>query len=75
MPEDRLVTQEVCERVQAVINQLPAGQRRIMQLRDVQGCTAEEVCRILGLSQVNQRVLLHRGRTRVRQALEDYFAE
>ncbi|MEA2272345.1 MAG: hypothetical protein QOI98_1053, partial [Solirubrobacteraceae bacterium] len=44
-------------------------------LRDVQGLTAEEDCELLELTDGNQRVLLHRGRSKVRQALESYFAE
>jgi RNA polymerase sigma-70 factor (ECF subfamily) len=52
---------------------LPERQRTVVLLRDVQGCESEEVCEILGLSPENQRVLLHRGRARVRQVLEDYY--
>jgi RNA polymerase sigma-70 factor, ECF subfamily len=52
---------------------LPEQQRRVITLRDVKGCSAEEVCNALELSETNQRVLLHRARTKVRQALEDYL--
>jgi RNA polymerase sigma-70 factor (ECF subfamily) len=44
----------------------------IVGLRDVEGHSAEEVCELLGLSQENQRVLLHRGRARLRAVLEEY---
>jgi RNA polymerase sigma-70 factor (ECF subfamily) len=45
----------------------------IVGLRDVEGHSAEEVCELLGLSQENQRVLLHRGRSRLRAVLEAYL--
>jgi RNA polymerase sigma-70 factor, ECF subfamily len=45
----------------------------VVFLRDVQGCSAEEVCGVLQLSAENQRVLLHRGRARVRRMLEQYL--
>ena len=48
-------------------------QRTVITLRDVEGCTSEEVCEILEISAANQRVLLHRARTAVRGRLEDYF--
>jgi RNA polymerase sigma-70 factor (ECF subfamily) len=43
----------------------------VIVLRDIEGWDAEEVCRVLELSEANQRVLLHRARSKVRQALED----
>jgi RNA polymerase sigma-70 factor (ECF subfamily) len=59
--------------VQDAIEELPPMQRQVIVLRDVEGWGSEEVCGLLGLSEANQRVLLHRARSRVRQALEDYF--
>jgi RNA polymerase sigma-70 factor (ECF subfamily) len=50
----------------------PPRQRAVVTLHDVHGLTADEVCTVLELSQGNQRVLLHRGRARLRQLLEDY---
>ena len=47
----------------------------MITLRDIDGWTAAEVCDLLELSEANQRVLLHRGRARVRQALEDAYGE
>jgi RNA polymerase sigma-70 factor, ECF subfamily len=47
----------------------------VISLRDLEGWESDEVCNALGLSQTNQRVLLHRARTRVRAALESYLAD
>jgi RNA polymerase sigma-70 factor (ECF subfamily) len=74
LPEDRLLAAETRERIAAAIEALPASQRAVISLRDVEGWTSEEVRNALDLSEVNQRVLLHRARARVRQALEDYLA-
>ena len=53
--------------------QLPERQRTVVTLRDIHGLTSDEVCCILGLSASNQRVLLHRGRSRLRAHLELYY--
>ena len=60
--------------VEETIATLPAQQRRVITLRDIDGWTSEEVCDLLGLSEGNQRVLLHRARSRVRAALERHLA-
>ena len=52
----------------------PASQRAVIMLRDVQGWSSDEVCNALDITEVNQRVLLHRARAKVRNALEDYLA-
>ena len=54
---------------------LPESQRAVVTLRDVAGWDSEEVCEALGLSEANQRVLLHRGRSKIRAALERYLEE
>jgi RNA polymerase sigma-70 factor, ECF subfamily len=74
-PEERLLAGEVRERIRSAIEALPARQRAVMALRDVEGCSPEEVCDLLDLSEGNQRVMLHRARSRVRAELERYFDE
>jgi RNA polymerase sigma-70 factor (ECF subfamily) len=74
LPEERLLADELVERVRAAVAKLPANQRQVVTLRDIDGWTGEEVCQLLELSEANQRVLLHRGRSRVRAALEAYLA-
>jgi RNA polymerase sigma-70 factor (ECF subfamily) len=70
-----VLSREVRRRVTGAIEALPPSQRQVVLLRDVQGCTAAEVCEMLSISEVNQCVLLHRGRSRVRHALDTYFSE
>src|SRR3954453_2120471 len=71
-PEAVLLAGEAMERLTRGLAELPARQRAVVTLYDVHGLTAEEVCGVLELSPGNQRVLLHRGRARLRQLLEDY---
>jgi RNA polymerase sigma-70 factor (ECF subfamily) len=73
-PEERILRHEARERIQAAIAALPPNQREVITLRDVEGWPAPEVCNALGISETNQRVLLHRARSRVRRAVADYFA-
>jgi RNA polymerase sigma-70 factor (ECF subfamily) len=72
-PDERLLSTETLDRVLDAIERLPLSQRTVIRLRDIDGWTSDEVCELLELSEANQRVLLHRARARVRQALEDYF--
>ena len=72
-PERRLLALEARDHLNAALAQLPDRQRLIVGLRDVEGYSAEEVCDLLGLSPENQRVLLHRGRARLRAVLEEYL--
>jgi RNA polymerase sigma-70 factor (ECF subfamily) len=73
IPEERLQAKETLARIQEAIERLPASQRAVVTLRDVQGWSSEEVCELLGISEGNQRVLLHRARTKVRGALEQHL--
>jgi len=72
-PEQALLSRELKAQTEAAIDRLPASQGEVITLRDVQGFTSEEVCSLLGVSEANQRVLLHRARSRVRQALACYL--
>jgi RNA polymerase sigma-70 factor (ECF subfamily) len=75
MPEERLLSQETRARIHLAIEAMPPNQREIIVLRDIEGWTSEETCAFLGISEVNQRVLLHRARSKVRTVLEKYFEE
>lgn len=72
-PGDRAVASEIRTVIGRAIEALSDAQREVITLRDVEGWDSEEVCDTLGVSAVNQRVLLHRARTSVRAALEVYF--
>ena len=73
--EERLAAASARGRVQAAIDSLPDAQRQVITMRDVEGLPAAEVCSLLGVSEGNQRVLLHRARSRVRGALERELGE
>jgi RNA polymerase sigma-70 factor (ECF subfamily) len=75
VPEDRLLSLETRAAVDRAIEKLPPGQRTVIDLRDVRGWSPEEVCNVLGITETNQRVLLHRARSKVRAALESYLDE
>lgn len=72
-PEDRALAAEVRAAVRIAIEELPARQREVIALRDVEGWTSDEVCDALRLTAANQRVLLHRARVHVRARLEEEF--
>ncbi|HEY3746538.1 MAG TPA: RNA polymerase sigma factor [Gemmatimonadaceae bacterium] len=74
-PETTLLTAETMDLVQRAIAQLPGPQQQVITLRDVEGWPSEDVCNVLEISETNQRVLLHRARSRVRAALEAHFEE
>jgi RNA polymerase sigma-70 factor (ECF subfamily) len=67
---DRMVAPELAVRVRQLVEDLPPAQRQVVTLRDVEGLPTADVCSILGISEGNQRVLLHRARARIRQHLE-----
>ena len=68
--DDRLVASELAGRIRPRIDELPEMQRQVVTLRDVEGLPATDVCALLGISDGNQRVLLHRARARLRGMLE-----
>jgi RNA polymerase sigma-70 factor, ECF subfamily len=72
-PEEGVLAGETREVIAAAIAALPAAQRTVIALRDVEGWSSEEVREALEISAGNQRILLHRARTRVRRAIEDYY--
>lgn len=68
--DEQLLTRETLELARQAIEKLPPMQKQVIVLRDVEGCSADEVCLALEISDANQRVLLHRARSRVRAELE-----
>ena len=73
LPEEQLSGRETLDAIKVAIDRLPPAQRQVVVLRDIEGWDAQEVRELLGVSEVNQRVLLHRGRSKVRQALEQHL--
>lgn len=72
--EELLLARELRDRIESAIATLPAKQRQVIVLRDVEGWSASEVCNMLDVSESNQRVLLHRARVKVRDLLAPYLA-
>jgi RNA polymerase sigma-70 factor, ECF subfamily len=75
LPESTFLAQETLALIRQAIALLPANQREVITLRDVEGWSASEVCNILEITETNQRVLLHRARSKVRAALEQKLIE
>lgn len=75
LPEERALSAEVQQLVEKAIDKLPPSQRTVVSLRDLEGFSAEEVAGLLEITPNNQRVLLHRARSKVRRELESYFDE
>ena len=72
-PEEEIMIAETRSQLENGLAELPERQRIVVALRDVHGLSSDEVCALLGLSASNQRVLLHRGRSRLRGLLELYY--
>jgi RNA polymerase sigma-70 factor (ECF subfamily) len=72
-PEERLLAGEARGELARAIEALPPTQRAVITMRDLNGWSADEVCNALGISETNQRVLLHRARAKVRRGLEDHL--
>jgi RNA polymerase sigma-70 factor (ECF subfamily) len=75
IPERKLLSDETLRFVADAIERLPPAQREVITLRDVEGWSSQEVCNVLDLSETNQRVLLHRARSKVREALDRYLED
>ena len=73
-PEERLMTWHTLACISSAIASLPPNQQRVLTLRDVDGWTSPEVSELLGITDGMQRVLLHRGRIKLRNALEEFFS-
>jgi RNA polymerase sigma-70 factor, ECF subfamily len=71
--EERLTAVATVARIRQALEELPPGPRQVVMLRDVDGLSSNEVCEVLSISEGNQRVLLHRGRSRIRALLEAEF--
>ena len=73
-PEERLVAAETLDVIKTEIEKLPPAQALVITMRDIEGFSSEEVCNALDITETNQRVLLHRARSKVRRALEEYLS-
>ena len=73
LPEERLLARETLSLIGEAIAELPERQHLVILMRDVEGWSADEVCDALAISEANQRVLLHRARSKVRRSLESYL--
>lgn len=73
--EEKLATKETLEFVRRAIDALPPAQKQVITLRDVEGWSSPETCEALGISEGNQRVLLHRARSKVRARVEEFMRE
>jgi RNA polymerase sigma-70 factor (ECF subfamily) len=71
-PRQAVLRKELAGALEAAIRDLPARQRAVVVLRDALGWSGDEVCDVLGLGEINQRVLLHRARLRLRVILEHH---
>jgi RNA polymerase sigma-70 factor (ECF subfamily) len=74
-PAGAALNRELGVALWAALDRLPARHRRVLVLRDIHGCTSSEVCDLLGVSDANQRILLHRARTRLRALLLPYLRQ
>lgn len=72
-PEEALLAGETLRVILTAVATLPQGQREVLVLRDLEGLTTAETCTVLGVTDTNARVLLHRARSHVRTAIEEYF--
>jgi len=73
LPEVHVLAGELGDQLRAAMDRLPPAQRVVLDLRDVQGFSSTEVCDLLELTEANQRVLLHRARSKMRTVLEEHL--
>jgi RNA polymerase sigma-70 factor (ECF subfamily) len=73
LPEERLLGRETLDVVRRAIEELPEAQRTVITLRDIHGCSTDEICATLEIGAPHERVLLHRARSRVRAAIERHL--
>ena len=73
--EQRLIERETVKAVYESLDRVPVQQRQVLVMRDIEGLDSGEVRDILGITDGNQRVLLHRARSKVRARLESYLDE
>jgi RNA polymerase sigma-70 factor (ECF subfamily) len=71
--DDRVAAAKMVGRLRLAIEDLPPRQREVVTLRDIEGLSSDDVCGVLAITDANQRVLLHRGRSKLRQILESDF--
>lgn len=74
-PDQQVLSKELRKVVDGAVKKLPDSQREVITLRDIEGVDADDVCSLLGITEGNQRVLLHRARSKVRAAVEKYIEE
>ena len=72
-PENVVLSKEILLQLDQALSELPSRQRQVVTMRDVCGMSTEEVCAALDISPANQRVLLHRARAVLREALAEYY--
>ncbi len=72
-PERLMLRREVASALEAAIESLPPALQTVLTLRDIGGCSGAEVCNALNVNETNQRVMLHRARTKVRVFLDSFF--
>lgn len=72
-PDEQVVSKELRRVVDAAVRKLPDAQQEVITMRDIEGFDSADVCSLLGITEGNQRVLLHRARSKVRAAVEHYF--
>ena len=74
-PDNMLASTQLKSVIDRALNNLPPIQRSVVTLRDIQALDMDSICKILDVSESNARVLLHRGRSQIREAIDDFYKE